>query len=217
MSPQTEPTTEKNVAAPKGKGEPVAVKQAPTPSISRWQKDMNRLMGDVLQSWSEFGQMSPFRDFLPEQQKTNGDITEWKEQADRYFDDLQRRWTDLTRMGPFDMFKAPTGFMLNPEVDISDGEDKLVVKAELPGMDKDDIEVELSDNLLTISGKKLEDTENEYTVRERRFGSFRRTFTLPEEAIASKMEAAFDKGVLTVTVPKKIGAPTKGKKVPVKG
>jgi len=161
--------------------------------------------------------LSPFRDFMHEQQKTNGDLTKWKEQADRYFDDLQRRWTELTHMSPFDAFKSPGGFLLNPEVDISESEDKLVVKVELPGMDKDEINVEVADNMLTISGQKTEDKENEYAVRERRFGSFRRSFTLPEDAIAGKMDAAFDKGVLTITVAKKAVDVAKGKKVPIKG
>lgn len=195
----------------------VPVKKAATPSFSRWQKDMNHLMGDVLQSWTEFGQLSPFRDFLPEQQKTNGDLTQWKDQADHFFDDLQHRWADLARLNPLDAFKSTNGFLLNPEVDISENEDKLVVKAELPGMDKDEIDVEVTETMLIISGHKTEDKENEYAVRERRFGSFRRSFTLPDEAIASKMEAAFDNGVLTITVPKKIPPAAKGKKVPIKG
>ena len=215
MSTMTEPTGKKDVKTTEEKSGSVPVRQESGAPLDVWRTDMEHLMSDMFQKWSEFGRLTPFRDFLPKTRMEADSLEEWTGQADRYFDDLYRQWTH-----PFEVFKAPPGILLRPEMDVSDGEDKLVIKAELPGMEKDDVEVELADTVLTISGKKSEDkedTEDQCTVRERRFGSFRRSFTLPENIVADKMKADFDKGVLTVTVPKKAMPKSKGRKIPVKG
>ena len=92
-----------------------------------------------------------------------------------------------------------------PMSDISETKDKLIVKAELPGLDPEDIKWSLSGNLLTIQGEKKkekeEKDEHHYSL-ERYSGQFQRSFRLPVEVQEEKIEAKFDKGVLTITLPK---------------
>ncbi|MFA4966421.1 MAG: Hsp20/alpha crystallin family protein [Thermoleophilia bacterium] len=92
-----------------------------------------------------------------------------------------------------------------PAVDVFDRQDAVVLKAELAGMDPDDIQIEVEDNVLTIKGeRKFEekvDNERYYRV-ERRFGSFQRSLALPQGVRADEIGAAYDDGILTVTVPK---------------
>jgi HSP20 family protein len=92
-----------------------------------------------------------------------------------------------------------------PAVDVFDQKDAVVLKAELAGMDPDDIQIEVEDNVLTIKGeRKFEekvDDERYYRV-ERRFGSFQRSLALPQGVKADQIEANYDDGILTVSVPK---------------
>ena len=88
--------------------------------------------------------------------------------------------------------------------------------AELPGMDEKNIEVKVADGVLTIKGEKREETEKkekDYYLQERRFGSFERRFEVPESVEADKIEASFKKGVLTLTLPKKVEAQKPAKKI----
>jgi HSP20 family protein len=106
----------------------------------------------------------------------------------------------------------------SPRVDVSENEKEIKVTAELPGMDEKDIEVSLTEDSLTISGEKKEEKESkekDYYVRERSYGSFKRTIPLHEEIDTDKVEANFKKGVLTVTLPKVKGAEERVKKIPV--
>lgn len=92
-----------------------------------------------------------------------------------------------------------------PTVDMSETKDSFIVKAELPGLDAKDVEVSISGDVLTIKGekKKEEEEKDEHHYRaERYYGSFQRSFQLPTSIKADKIEAAFDKGVLKVTLPK---------------
>ena len=92
-----------------------------------------------------------------------------------------------------------------PAVDVFDTKDAVVLKAELAGMDPDDIEIEVDDNVLTIKGERtLEekvDEERYYRV-ERRFGSFQRSLALPQGVKADDIQAGYEDGILTVRVPK---------------
>jgi HSP20 family protein len=92
-----------------------------------------------------------------------------------------------------------------PAVDVFDTKDAVVLKAELPGMDPDDIEIEVEDNVLTIKGeRKFEETvdEERYYRVERRFGSFQRDLALPQGVKPEDIAAGYEDGILTVTVPK---------------
>jgi HSP20 family protein len=93
----------------------------------------------------------------------------------------------------------------DPRVDVTEFEDKYEVCAELPGMAREDVKVELHDNMVTISGEKRLETERKdrnLYVCERNYGQFRRSFQFPSSLDASKVEAQFRNGVLTVTLPK---------------
>jgi HSP20 family protein len=92
-----------------------------------------------------------------------------------------------------------------PAVDVFDQTDAVVLKAELAGMDPDDIEISVEDNVLTIKGeRKFEekvDDERYYRI-ERRFGSFQRSLALPQGVKADDISASYDDGILAVRVPK---------------
>jgi len=106
-----------------------------------------------------------------------------------------------------------------PSVDISETKDAFTFKVELPGMTDKDVQVSLSGDLLVIKGEKK--TENEekdehYHCIERCSGSFQRSFRVPGAVKADKVEAAFDKGVLTITLPKTDEAKKKEVKIQIK-
>jgi HSP20 family protein len=106
-----------------------------------------------------------------------------------------------------------------PHIDISESDKDITVSAELPGMDEKNIEVSLSDDMLTIKGEKKEEKEDkgkDYYRKERSYGSFSRTIPLRVEVQADKVDATFKKGVLTVTLPKSEKALKAAKKVAIK-
>jgi len=93
-----------------------------------------------------------------------------------------------------------------PAVDIVENDKELVVTADLPGVKLEDVEVKIEDGTLTLSGNRKfenEDSKNGYHRIERSYGEFRRAFALPDSVDATKVGAAFDNGVLKVTLPKK--------------
>lgn len=92
-----------------------------------------------------------------------------------------------------------------PSVDISETEDKLLIKAELPGLETQDVNVSISGDLLTIKGEKKKEKEEKgehHYYMERYSGSFERSFRIPVNVKSDQVEAVFDKGVLKVTLPK---------------
>ena len=101
--------------------------------------------------------------------------------------------------------KNADGYNWVPSVDISETDDDFEVRAELPGVAKDDLHVSVKDNLLTLSGEKRQekrdDTQN-YRRVERRYGSFQRRFSLPTEVKTDDIKAEFGDGVLTLSIPK---------------
>ena len=106
-----------------------------------------------------------------------------------------------------------------PKVNIKESKTKIEVSAELPGLDKKDIEINITDNVLTLRGeKRLENEmqEDNYYRMERSYGSFNRTVTLPSEVIADKTDAKYKNGVLTISVPKKPESEQKAKKIEIK-
>jgi HSP20 family protein len=92
-----------------------------------------------------------------------------------------------------------------PFMEMLDKEDRYVVKAELPGMKGEDVDISVSDNILTIKGEKKsskEVKEEDYHFSERSYGSFCRSITLPSSINIEKIDARFEDGVLEVTLPK---------------
>jgi HSP20 family protein len=124
----------------------------------------------------------------------------------RVFEDLLTPWHTGEEMG------------WSPAVDVTEKEDELLVTAELPGMRHEDLEVEVSDGVLTIKGEKREEREEKGARRrvwERSYGAFERTFSLPRSVDADKVAAEFEQGVLTVHLPKTKQA--QGRRVQVGG
>lgn len=92
-----------------------------------------------------------------------------------------------------------------PRVDISEKNNSYIIKADLPGMDKRDISITIEKGMLKIEGVKKEENKKEqgkYYHLERRYGRFSRSFILPDEVIAEKIDAKINNGVLELTLPK---------------
>jgi HSP20 family protein len=105
-----------------------------------------------------------------------------------------------------------------PSVDIYEEGDNIIMKSEMPGMSKEDVEVNLTDDTITISGTKKKEEKVEkkdYYHLERSFGSFKRSFALPSEVQSDKAKASFKDGVLEVTIPKSEEAKKKEKKLKI--
>jgi HSP20 family protein len=115
----------------------------------------------------------------------------------RFFDDPFFRLSHLaddSQMG-----------MWNPAVDLYEKDDHFMIKAELPGVDKNDIKIDLKDRRLTLSGERTYDNEvkeENYYRRERTYGKFQRAFTLPADVDSEKIKANYKDGVLQIEVPK---------------
>jgi len=104
-----------------------------------------------------------------------------------------------------------------PAVDVREAEDEYLMEAELPGLTDKDIELNIEDNILTLSSKKEQDKEekkNGYLIRERRKHEFARTFVLPKDVDREKIKGEFKDGLLVVSIPKKPEA--KPRKIDVK-
>jgi HSP20 family protein len=122
---------------------------------------------------------------------TLGRLTDLREEIDRLFE------APLARTSEF------LGW--TPAFDVFEEKDNFIVKAELPGMKKEDINVSLHDGSLIISGERQNETHSEGTEvyrAERYFGKFQRAVTLPATVAADKVKAQYKDGVLTVTLPK---------------
>ncbi|MCP4201052.1 MAG: Hsp20/alpha crystallin family protein [bacterium] len=117
---------------------------------------------------------------------------------DQFFGDEPFRRSLLTGLGG-----ARDGWV--PAVDVRETDESFVFTAELPGLTKDDVSITLEDNVLTLTGeRRFENEENKAEFRriERSYGRFTRSFTLPHEVDNDKVGAKYGDGVLTVTVPK---------------
>jgi HSP20 family protein len=133
-----------------------------------------------------------------------------RQEIDRLFDDFGwGAWQPFRRTffaGEPLFRRALTGTSL-PAVDVVESEKAYEITAELPSMDEKNIEVKVTEGSLTIKGEKQDEKEEkqkDYYLQERHFGSFERSFELPESVDADKIEAAFKKGVLTIKLPKKL-------------
>ena len=116
----------------------------------------------------------------------------------------------------FDRLATDEG-MVVPKVDITEGDNEYTLKADVPGYGTDEIKVTVEDGRLRVSGEHSEEKEEKkenYHLKERRSGSFVRTFVLPENTEGEKIEAKVKDGVLLVTIPK--GEAAKPKEIEVK-
>ena len=121
----------------------------------------------------------------------------------RLFRDLVR-WDPFAEMVPAQLDQQLAGFV--PSFEIKETHDAYIFKADLPGVDEADVDISLAGNRLTISGRReaeSRDDNDRYYAYERVYGSFSRSFTLPEQIDTDRVTAALDNGVLTVSVPKR--------------
>ncbi|NWG25785.1 MAG: Hsp20/alpha crystallin family protein [Pseudorhodoplanes sp.] len=146
-----------------------------------------------------------------------------RRQIDRLFEDFgPDLWRAPFARSTFDVepfWRRDWALATTPAVDIVEKDNAFELTADLPGMDEKNIEVKVSNGTLTIKGEKQEEKEEkkkDYYLKERRFGSFERSFRVPDSVAADKIEAQFKKGVLTVTLPKTAEAQKPAKKIEVK-
>ena len=113
-------------------------------------------------------------------------------EIDRFFDDFGLNFRDFDTVW-------------SPRVDLAESEDGYEVKAELPGLKKEEIKVEVHDQVLTLTGEKKNeeksDTKNYHRV-ERTYGRFGRSFRLPKEVKSDEIKAKYKNGILTIDIPK---------------
>jgi HSP20 family protein len=147
--------------------------------------------------------------------RASAELSSWGD-LDRMFEDfLGRR---LRPLWPERWWSAAGMQIATPAVDLYEEKDDIVVKAEVPGLEKDQIEVNLSANRLTIKGEKKQEEEVKkegYYRSERSYGSFLRTLELPTEVQTDKVKAAFKNGILEIRLPKTEEAKKKEIKVNV--
>lgn len=132
-------------------------------------------------------------------------LTPWRERRDldhfrSEMDSLFNRFFDLA---PFSRLRGAGEWM--PAVDVSETDKEVVVQAEIPGMEANDIDISLNGRILSIKGEKKqvqEEKEKNYHRIERRYGSFSRSFELPADVDANNVEAKYKDGVLRLSLAK---------------
>ena len=141
------------------------------------------------------------------------------------FNDVENRMRKFFETA-FEPELFPQALGLTPPTEIVETDEALFLTAELPGMEKKDVEIVVEEGVLIIRGEKVEekfdgkdakpaDEIRKFHLVERSYGSFQRAFTLPRTVDASKIAADFDKGVLKVVMPKLEEAKIKGRKIPI--
>jgi HSP20 family protein len=146
-------------------------------------------------------------------------ITLWRPMSDLLsFGDTMDRFFDEGRLNPSSLWLV-SPFRDGLAVDMYRDDGNLVIKAEVPGVKPDDLDITVKGNVLEIAGETEAEDEvkrENYIRRERRYGSFRRSVVLPAEAEGDKAEATFEDGILTVSVPLAEEAQPESVKVEVK-
>lgn len=141
---------------------------------------------------------------------------------DRFFEGLAPEFPRGLDFDPFrrlsSAFELGGGDVV-PHVEVSEERKFYEISAELPGVEEKDMSIALQDHMLTVFGEKKSDRTEEKkdcSVSERRYGSFRRSFRVPEDVDEDKISAKFDKGVMTLVMPKVATARPKGRTIPIK-
>ena len=124
------------------------------------------------------------------------ELTKRSESFPAFFDDFFKPWNEWMGMG-----RALT----TPAVNIAENKSYFEISVAAPGLKKNDFNIDVDDNMLTISSEKEEKKEEKderFTRKEYNYSSFTRSFTLPEDVIKDKIEAVYEDGVLRITLPK---------------
>ena len=143
-----------------------------------------------------------------------------QKEIDRLFSDFSLSWPFRRSSFALEpLWQGETNWGTMPAVDVIEKDKAYEITAELPGMDEKDVEIKMSGDTLTITGEKHEEKEEkkkDYYLSERRYGSFRRSFLIPDDVDIDHIDASFRKGVLTVALPRKAGAQKPEKRIEVK-
>lgn len=149
-------------------------------------------------------------------------LTNLRREIDRLFDDFHPFSRGFPFGGAKDLELAwpkAAAWQVAPAMDLAEKDGEYEISAELPGLDDKNVEVKVASGTLTIKGEKSEEKEEkekDYYLSERRYGSFQRSFRIPEGVDVDKIEANLAKGVLTVKLPKSAEAKKDEKKIAVK-
>jgi HSP20 family protein len=158
---------------------------------------------------------------VPSPRRPRHPLSVLRSEVDRLFDDFSSHFSWPFGRSPFaeSVWQLPSKFNYNlPVADITETEKEYRIAAELPALDAKDVEVTLTKDTLSITGEKTDEKEEkkkDYYLSERRYGTFRRSFRLPDEVDVDNIGAEFGNGVLTVTLPKKPGSKTQSKRIAV--
>ena len=137
-----------------------------------------------------------------------------QQEVDRLFDGFSRGFAGFPSLPSLPSFPSRE---LWPSMDVSETDKEIEITTELPGLEEKDIQLNVSDNVLTVRGEKKnerEETKKDYHLVERNYGSFTRSVQLPDGVNADNIKAVMSKGVLKVSVPKP--APAQTKKIDIK-
>ena len=148
-------------------------------------------------------------------EKEEDALLDLRSEMNRMFDEFFQRPFGLRSF--FDDRELGRGFA--PQLDVTETDKSVLISAELPGLEPDDIDISLDRDVLTISGEKHAESEEKgarYYRVERSFGSFSRSIPLPSEIEADKIDATFKRGVLKVNLPKTKKAKEQGKRITVR-
>ena len=151
------------------------------------------------------GNVNPDREKALDRRSTDARINPWNE-MERWFDEFDRRgWLyPMARMWPQGSAMAPFEGK-SPKVDVLDREKEVVVRAELPGVTRDDLEVTVTDSTVTLKAQTEHEEkkeEGEYVRREMSYGKYQRTLELPHTVDEARARATFNDGVLELTLPR---------------
>jgi HSP20 family protein len=137
--------------------------------------------------------------------RQSAEIGRWEHEMERMFEDVfSPRWSPFRSRSLFP-WRSPALVMPSVDVDVYEEKDEIVAKAELPGIAKDEIDVNVTDHTLTIRGEKKKDEEvrdENYRYAERSYGTFIRTIELPTDVQTEKAKASFKDGILEIRLPK---------------
>ena len=161
------------------------------------------------------------RSIIPWKNKSSQNREDWietplarlRDEMDNLFERfLGEGWGPSTMMENW-----PARFGMGPRIDMSETENELVVKAELPGVDPKDVDIRVEGNMLTIRGEKRQEKDErhkDFHRVERQYGGFQRTIHLPSSVDSNKVDASYKDGVLSITIGKRPDA--KAKKITVR-
>jgi len=147
-----------------------------------------------------------------------------RDEMDRLFERFEADWPRWPQLSAWPRLPSASrrtigAELVVPELDVRENAESVVIEAELPGVEEKDVSVTLANDVLTIKGEKKDQREEKdetHYFSERSFGAFERSLRLPDTIDESKVEACFNKGVLTITAAKKPEAVKAGRKIEIR-